>query len=513
MILPTINNNVTIPIVALLFLKLLLLFYLYNNGFISLSADECSRGITAAQWADRDLSTSFLMTNWLPGEIFLNGFSLMVWDNVIWTPRITAFVFSCFLLIYFIKLVQYLFDQQMVTSLAGLFLVFNSWYTWLSGTPMLDIYYLALYIAGLYYFLVWSNTRRNLYLLLSIGFFCLSTTFHFQSWILVNVVNLCACLYAWEMLRKRDYKNLSKLILFFIANNLFIATYLIAEYYSTGEWFYLMHGHANFTKEYYHGYNVGAYEKLVYYFRLIAMNGNIIGLFIPIGLYYLGTKSHKTLTLFPCVVGLGSLLLYSVFNLFSVPAAAVPGRYSFPFILLFMPYAALGLNTFFMESGYFTNIRFRRAFFVTLIIFIVGVNFVQTRRFPADLQQYRKALDAGLYLNQLINSDVSEKTNTVVIELESVDSYCVLLGARDFDRLYFDRKDDEMNGPSDLFIMEEDEILDHMRREKTKYLAIKNQATKNRLNEMPYMRKMKNFGEWDIYCVELAKHNSTCFER
>ncbi len=489
-------------IVALLLcLKLLLLLYLYNLGFISVSDDEFNRGITAAQWADGDLPTSLLMTHWLPGEILLNGFSLTIWDNVIWTPRITAFLFSCLLLIYFIKLVQNLFDLVPVTLLAGLFLVFNPWYTWLSGSPMLDIYYLALFVAGLYYFLNWSDTRRDIYLIITGIFFALSTTFHFPSWILVNVVNLCACYYAWEMLRDRDYKNLLKLIVFFFGVNLFIIVFLIGEFFSTGELFYLIRDHTYAGKNYLQGYNITIYKKLIYYPVLVAKNINLIGLFLPIGLYWLGTKSRKTFRLSLFVVGLVSLFFYSVFNLLSAPASSSPGRYSLPFFILLLPYSALGIYALFMNSGYFTNIRFRRAFVVILITFILGLSFIQSRRFVH--RDERSALNTGLYLKKLMESEPSEKTETVIVEFTTdYDYLSVKLAVRDFDRVLLDRK--QYYETSDFIVMGDDEILQHLRKEKTKFVAAKDETIKTRLSSLHFMHKMNKLGEWEVYCVDLT---------
>lgn len=495
--------NVSLIIALLLFLKLIIILYLYNRGFIVVSEDESLRGIIAAQWVDGNLPTSIHMSDWLPGETYLNGLSLMIWDNYIWTPRITAFLFSCILLIFFIKLIQNLFNLVPVTLLAGLILVFNPWYTWLSGTPMLDIYYLALFIAGLYYFLNWVDNRRDLYLVISGIFFALSTTIHFQSWILVNTVNLCACYYGLEMLRKRDYMNLMKLFVFFAGDNLLIAIYLISDYFSTGEWFFLVHGHTNFSKQVFNSYNVGFYKKLIYYPSLVGMIANLIILFFPIGFYWLGSKPRKFFKLFPFFVGLVSLFFYSVFNLLSVPATAAPGRYSLPFFIMLLPYSALGIHTLFMNSGYFTNIRFRRVFLVILITFILGLNFIQARRYLRT--STRSAVNVGLYLKKLMESKTSEKTDTVMIEStpEDGDFVSVKLAARYFDRVLLDRENDNPE-TSDFLVMGDYEILQNLRKEKTRFVAVRDISIKSKLNKLHFMHKMNQFGEWEIYSVDLS---------
>lgn len=199
MIRQTIQNKLVQIAIILLSIKVILLLYFYHLGFVAVSADEYSRGITAARWAlDGDLPTVLYTGTWLPFELYLNGLSLMIWDNVIWTPRITAFLFSCFLLVYFLKLVQYLYKLYSVTLIAGLLLTFNPWFIWLSGTPMLDIYYLAPFVGGLFYFLKWTDTNSDRCLVISILLFAFSTGFHVQSWILVNAVNLAACYFIWD---------------------------------------------------------------------------------------------------------------------------------------------------------------------------------------------------------------------------------------------------------------------------------------------------------------------------
>ena len=198
-------SRLTLTTLILLCVKLALAVYIYSLGFLSLSADEYSRGMTAARWAlDGDLPLGIYMNAWLPFETYVNGLALKVWDNVIWAPRVTVFIFSCFLLVYFLKLVHYLFKSHFVTLSVGLLLVFHPWYVWLSGTPMLDIYYLAPFIAGLYYAAKWTEERRGAFLLAGGALFFLSTGFHSQAWILVNAANLFLLIYAAVFLREKN---------------------------------------------------------------------------------------------------------------------------------------------------------------------------------------------------------------------------------------------------------------------------------------------------------------------
>jgi hypothetical protein len=498
------TNKLTLVTLFLLTVKVILQLYLYGRGFLSVSADEYSRGIAAARWAlDGTLPTAIRMSDWLPFEIYINGLSLMVWDNVIWTPRITAFIFSCFLLVYFIKLVQYIFRLIEVTLIAGLLLVFNPWFIWLSGTPMLDIYMLAPFVAGLYYVLKWLSGRRDLHLIAGGFLFLLSTGFHTPSWILVNTVNLCLGCFAWDMLRRRDYRGLFRLIGFFILSNLFIIIYIPSEFLATGEWLSMFRGHTEGTKVYYGGYNVGLFRKLAYYPKLVAASGNLTWIFFSIGLFWLGSKPDKVIRLFPFAVGLSALFFYSLFNVFSVPASAAPARYSLPFFILFVPYAALGIFVLFNYSGYFTDVRIRRAAAAILILCILGLNFMKALDFEA--KSAGAAVSVGRYLKEGMEKDLARSDGTVMVELTYWDFLYVELAARYFDRVRFDREEsDEFSGiPSALLSMGDDDILQHMQKEKTRFIAVKDDALKKRLTGLGFMHKSKELDGWTIYSVEL----------
>ncbi|HET7290230.1 MAG TPA: hypothetical protein VFJ67_07300 [Thermodesulfobacteriota bacterium] len=500
-------SNLTLVILALLLVKLAVQLYLYRIGFLSVSADEFSRGITAARWSlDGTLSTTIRMGDWLPFETYINGLSLKVWDNVIWTPRITAFIFSCFLLVYFIKLVQHLFGLLPVTLLAGLLLVFNPWFIWLSGTPMLEVYYLAPFVAGLYYVSKWISGRRGAYLVIGGLLFFLSTGFHSQSWILVNVVNLCLCFFAWSMLRQRDYGGLVMLAGFFMLGNLFIIIYLPSDYLATGQWLAMFHRHAQGTIEYYGGYEIGLFHKLSYYPELVVKSSKLVWIFFPIGLYRLHGEPGIRIKLFPFAVGLGALFFYSVFNVLSVPASAAPGRYSLPFFILFVPYAALGIYALIEGGGYFADVRIRRVAAAILVIFILGLNFMKAIDF--EVKSAKAAVSIGRYLKESMEKDGADPKETVMVELSYWDYLYVELAARHFDRVRYDRKEsNEYTGiPSDLISMGDDDILRYMKSGDTKLIAVKDEAIKKRLDSLAFMHKIKDLDVWAVYDIDL-KHD------
>jgi hypothetical protein len=139
-----------VALLILIALKIILQVYLYHVGFISVSADENSRGIRAAAWLAGEDPLPLYTGIWLPFELYLNSAALSLWDEVVWAPRLTAFLSSCLLLIFYFLLVRGLFSSTSIAFIASLMLVFYPWYAWLSGAPMLDIYYVAFFVAGLF---------------------------------------------------------------------------------------------------------------------------------------------------------------------------------------------------------------------------------------------------------------------------------------------------------------------------------------------------------------------------
>ena len=142
--------------------KGIFLLLLYRHGFLSVSADEYARGIRAAIWAERplfDWRTDVLAT-WLPLEKYVNGAALWVWHEVIWMPRLTVFVASGIVLTAVYLFTWRLFRQRETAVFAAILLTVQPWYIWLSGTPMLEMYYLACFIPGLVLLWRWLYEGR-----------------------------------------------------------------------------------------------------------------------------------------------------------------------------------------------------------------------------------------------------------------------------------------------------------------------------------------------------------------
>jgi len=211
------------PYRSIIYLGAIILFrvtvqaILYTRGFLSVSADEYARGISAAKWAVQPRFDMFDASPgaWLPFEKYLNGLVLSVWPDVILAPRVTVFLSSCVVIIALYLLVYYLFNSSAIAALATIFVVIQPWIVWLSGTPMLEMYYLAFYFAGLLFLLVWLKDNRRGFWIFAGFSFLIATGFHVQSWYLINLVNLLTIGFLIGFVRHKRYGRLRRLISYY----------------------------------------------------------------------------------------------------------------------------------------------------------------------------------------------------------------------------------------------------------------------------------------------------------
>ncbi|MCA9973547.1 MAG: hypothetical protein KC425_25205, partial [Anaerolineales bacterium] len=328
---------------ALLLLKTVSQVLLYRHGLLSLSADEYARGIVAATWAANpriDLLAD-LQAVWLPLEKYLNGLALIVWPDVILAPRLTVFLASCVTLVMFFLLTRRLFADFAIAALSTLLVALLPWFAWLSGTPMLEMYFFACFFAGLFFLVVWLQEERRAAWLWAGACFLLASGFHVQSWPLINLVNLLTLPFLWRFARQRAWRRALRLLGFYLLGNALILGFTLLEFALTGELFAFLSSHTAYSLWYYGGYDVPPLEKFLYYPRQIVDNAHAgYWLGLPIALLFLWRDPNRGWKLLPLALTAVSLLLFSSMNVLSGPPSAAPARYSLFYLMLLTPYLA-----------------------------------------------------------------------------------------------------------------------------------------------------------------------------
>lgn len=500
------------PNLSVLFLSLLMLvraavqIFLYKSGFISVAADEINRGIRAAQWAANPQFNLIkdVQDVWLPFEKYLNGLALMIWPDVIKAPRATIFLASCIVLVAWFGLIYRLFKNFPTAALATLFTAFLPWFVWLSGTPMLEMYYFAGFFAGLYFLVVWLQEDRKGYWALAGLCFLLASGFHYQSWTFINVVNLVSLVFFFTYLSRRQYRRCLQLVGFYFLGNALVVSFTAIDYFDTGKLFNFLANHTTYSKWVYSGYNVPVLEKLKYYPQLAFENASlwfwILALLSCLLLLIRRDAFEKWI---PLLVGGLAIAINSVMNVFSVPATAAPGRYCIFYVMMATPYLADGLVQIW-QSGRLVKFPWARVLTGVLAAALCavtlwwGVSRIKTYQNATSIA----ALDVGRAINQLMPAARPGETAQpkYMIQLLYWDFLTVELTAGHYDAVVFDRELDyyDRNKPS-VFTQNASVVYQTLNDENIKVIALQDAALKETVKTMSFMKEEKSLWDWTIY--------------
>ena len=503
-----------IYLLCLILVRLGMQISLYRQGFISVAADEFARGIIAAKWAENPQFNilSDVQGTWLPLEKYLNGLSLMLWPDVILAPRATVFIASCLLLIVIYKLTHYLFNNVAVSMLSTLFIAFLPWFNWLSGTPMLEMYYFTCFFAGLYFIIAWLKDGYARYWLWAGICFLLASGLHVQSWTFINLLNLLTLPSLYRFYRQKEYTNLSKLIAFYVLSNGFIISFALIEFFSTGSVFAFLEKHTSYSKWYYNGYDVPILEKLLYYPKLIVQHSSgVIWIFLLVAFFFLWRDREWLWKLFPLLLATLALSLNSVLNIFSGPPSAAPARYSLFYLMVLSIYLAYATYHLF-KAGWSNSQLLIKVPIVTMtvILFSYGIYWSMQR-----IPNYPKGMSLdSVEVGENLNIFLDEKPGTYMVELHYWDFLAVDLTSRHFDKIIFDRKRDgrDRNTPS-IFLQEPPQICAHLLAiPELQYIALRDEELKLRVQKINILKVNQNVGNWTIFEVdpELQSANHLC---
>ncbi|MFO7537437.1 MAG: hypothetical protein R6X32_05175 [Chloroflexota bacterium] len=508
------NGRPTPTLTALVFLsvlmigRLILQIRLYQQGFISTSADEFARGLRTLTWSQnpRLSPAADLISPWPPFEMYLNGLMLRVIDDVLIAPRLTVFVASCLLLIALFLLVAHLFNGSTAT-LAVTLVAVHPWTVWLSGTPMLEMYFLACFLGGLYFITVWLCRRQRFYWLVAGLLFFLASGLHVQSWILINLVNLFTLIYWYQFIRQKAYKQVARLIGFWLLGNAYIIFWAIAEYAMTGQLFGILASHTTYSLWFYDGYNVDIIEKLLYFPRIVWRNiPLLVWLLSGVGLFFVLRGPARIRRLYPLVLGGLVLLIASIFNLASGPPSAAPDRYVLLYVLLLSPYAAYGIFRLGERAWQIGNrplAYLATAIIAALFSGVLAQGLVQTAVFPQGMAQ--DTIKTGRYLQQaLIEPGVTQPpfqpAETVLVEALYWDFLALELLTRQDARIIYDREHDYLNRDNPSIFEEDTAVVhSHLLQASVGLVALRDPLLQEQARTLPFLAAQQEIGDWVIF--------------
>lgn len=475
---------------------------LYRQGFISVAADEFARGIRAAKWAQNPSFNILadVQGTWLPLEKYLNGFALLVWPDAILSPRVTVFIASSLLIVVIYFLANYLFNSRVVGVLSTLLISFQPWYVWLSGTPMLEMYYFVLFFAGLLLLLNWLKEGRRGYWFWAGICFLLATGFHVQSWTLINLVNLITIPFLYKFIRRKEYASGSKLIAYYVLSNSLVIGFGLIEYLYTGELFAFLAKHTSYSRWYYNGYDVSVWEKFLYYPRLLAHNASSaiwIGLIISF-VFLVWDKDIRWKT-FPFLVALSSLLLNSVMNIVSGPPSAAPNRYSLFHVIVLSLYFGYGIVSLTKLREHFSSkfvIYLSRLAVVFLLVYGIWWGVDRVPHYPQGMSL--DSVEVGKTLYGLLDKN----PGGYMVELRYWDFLAVDLMSQHYEAIVFDREKNNLNRDTpSIFLQEPVSVCQNLMQSNLQYIVLIDEELKLYAEQLALLSQIQRVGRWTIYKI------------
>lgn len=483
---------------------------LYQQGFISVSIDEFARGLQNIRWSLHPTlsAAADLQSVWLPFEKYLNGSLFWLWPDVIWLPRLTVFLSSCLLLVVLFLLIRTFFKPPAIAYLALLFVSFQPWQVWLSGTPMIEMYYLPCFFGGIFFLVNWlKDEQKKGYWVWAGVCFCLANGLHVQAWTFVNLVFLMSVGYWGLFVWRKAYGRCAQLTAVYLLGDSYILFYAITEYRLTGTIFAFLHNHTVYSSWYYHGYNAGIQERLLFYPRLVIVNNSLgVWVLLALAVGFLLFDKERWGKLFLLGLGILALALNSTLNVFSVPPTAAPDRYSLFYTLLLAPYLAYGSYQL-IHWGWQSASRWQRPLTTFLGVGLLGYSvawgLLRIPHFPPAMSW--EAVETGQALKTLLDQAEANGAETpgYMVELTYWEYIGVQLPAWHYEAIYFDRPYDfyKRDTPS-MLIDQPEKIRAEIETNHIQYVALHSDDLEAKAGETGFLHSVMTIGDWTIFRFE-----------
>jgi hypothetical protein len=247
--------------------------------------------------------------------------------------------------------------------------------------------------------------------------------------------------------------------------------------------------------------------KLYYYPWLIVKNNLLFLFFLPVSLYALLEDRERTWKLIPLLIGAISLIVYCIFNVISVPPSAAPHRYSLLFSILLSPYIAFGFHKFISLGKVFKSpTDFLLKVFIPVSVLTVALvfNIYKAVDFPDKPNRiFNDSVQAGNYLNNLLNSTDFSADHVYMLELITWDFRGVQLTARHYDQMIYDRKKNWTKPETSIFTREAEVASQFILNNKVRFVVLKDPHLKEKAGQIRIIKKYMDIGAWTIFRVDL----------
>ncbi len=421
------------PALLALFLaaRILLQVWLYRVGFISLTADEFSRTVIAARWAESPYL--FWSGVWLPIQTYIYGIGLRLAYDLVATPRILTIVFGLASIVLMFLVSLELMENAAIALVSAILLGINPLHIWLSSTPLTEILHTALILACVWGFLRFWRTQALGYLCLSSALLALANGVRFEAWMVSLIFSVTLGFWWLKRLPSRQAQAPRAWHLLAAASLpwFFPLAWMVGSYRASGNPLDFMAAIRSYKLTFY-----GATHSYRNYLSALLRIDPFATVLFPLGaIAALWRSNSRRSGWYAALVVLPAAIFIGLHGGQTEP----PGnyvRYMAPFLFLFYPFIAWLLVK---AAG---RLPARAAWQIAgLALSLVIIAFFQIRTaFHFVDDPAASGLAVGSYLKDLRLTQPASENLPALIEVSYWQYLAIQVGANDVDSILFDRK-------------------------------------------------------------------------
>lgn len=383
-----------IQLAVLLGIKILFQIIILNSGYRWLSADDYCRTVKSFEWLQRPVIDSGV---WLTPHFWINGFVMIFVKDLFTAALIVNFIFSFLTLIYFYKVIVFVFNKQnaFISSLCFCFFPFQVWLS-ISGLPESVFFFFI--IAGIYYFIKWKFAgNRKINLILAAVSFALSNCFRYEGWLFsVAFIFLTASDVLYE-------RKITKIIIknFFISLISFttIAWWLLQNYIDHQNIFFFAEETTKIFKEF---NTAGFLQRLVQYPTFVFFIAPLTT-FLALKVSFETIKKRAmTPEMIFLLFNLFEMLLLMLQGILGTGGTNMISRYIVINAILFIPFAVRQV------------FEFKKILAVIFIALILSVNIVWSFYYPQPFRE--DTFEVGYLLKDLDRKNYVKENGKIYFE-------------------------------------------------------------------------------------------------
>jgi hypothetical protein len=455
--------------------------FFFSRNFYSISWDESGRILDAHAWAVHGI---FQAPAWLPFYRFVVGLGLMVYPDLILTPRLISFLFGLASIPASGWLAHELFGNRRATVLTLIFGALFSQRVTLSLAPLSDIMFIFLTLVMMALLARWLRTHKKPVLLSCAVVGALMSTLRYEGWLFGAAAFLTAVvssLFAANRDRHRDH------LLFGAILFIFPTLWALGTFMKVNPAAVVAADARHFSMR-----EILRKNPAIEFTHTSLMTMNFLGVFAIIRFIRIGTVRDRAVI----AASFGPLLLVSLALLLMRSAQTGPSwRMIAVWNMLLLPYTAFLLT----ERRWLSSkgLKGGRALGAIATTLVLGAFVYDTFRIEkASRWAFPESdIQTGRYLEDAINSNPETK---VLIESSRYFYLNVLVASQHPDAFV---RNSIPNAESEPVLRTTSPTWIALKEQGIRFLVFQTRPYKDLLNRSPDISRLKDFGPWSIYKV------------